>query len=173
MEFSDHSRDALPTTSLYRGVEEILKSMKYMKLTKFALLTIACIGFGLTPPARAAHATVFLDALETEVSARLEALGEDATPAQRQALTRAAAALHRRSATLQADLNLLAQASTALNAQFGDDLVLDALENAALADYSAEAGSQRQAIVDLIGTNNAPPSLANQLVQIDAALERG
>jgi len=122
---------------------------------------------------RAQHATTFLDAFGATVDARLQLLGDEATPEEERALARAAAALDRRSASLQTELNLLAQASAALEAAFGDDLLFAEQEDEALDNYADEAESQRQALDELIGTSSISAGLSNQLVKIDAAIERG
>jgi len=147
--------------------------MKVTTLGKTILLSIACIGLGMAPTARAAHGTNFLDALQTGVSDLLANLPDDATAAQRRALNSASKTLDRNSRSLGTDLGLLANAATALNSQFSDNLAIAALENQAVVNYSTEAQVELNAANDLIGTNSAPRSVSNQLAQAQAALDRG
>jgi len=74
--------------------------------TVFIILAVA--GFSLAPAARAAHATNFLDALQSEVTNRVANPGTNA--AQQRALSSAARSLNRNTKTLAADLGALAVA---------------------------------------------------------------
>ncbi len=147
--------------------------MKVITLKKPILLTIALVGLGLAPTARAAHAADFLDPLQTEISTRLDNLPDDTEASVRRALNKANATLNRNSKTLNADLGLLAQAGTALASGLPDDGTLNGLQNDALNAYSGEAQNQLNAVVERIGTNDPPTALSKQLQQAQAALDRG
>ena len=144
--------------------------MKSSTLKKTLLLTIASVGMGLAPAARAAHATNFLDTLANELTTRLE--DTNAAAADQRALNTASRTLNRNSSTLAADLGLLATAGTGLGNAFPDDATLAALENDALNNYRAEALAQLNAIDNRIGTNEVPPNLNNQIVDAQDALVR-
>jgi hypothetical protein len=127
----------------------------------------------MAPAAQAAHATNFLDALQTDVEARLAAVDENTPANERRALTSASRTLNRNSRTLSADLGLLASSATALNVGFPGDATFEGEEEAALDAYAAEAQAQLDATAALAGTNQMPRNISNQLVQAQAALERG
>src|SRR5215212_432214 len=97
--------------------------MKVTSLKKTILLTIAAVGMGLAPAARAAHATAFLDPLATEITTRLET-PDALTSAEQRALTSASRTLNRNATTSSAELGLLASAATALDRTFTSDTAL-------------------------------------------------
>ena len=147
--------------------------MKVITLKKAVLLTVAVVGMGLAPAASAAHATEFLDPLQTEIATRLENLPDDTEADVRRALQKANASLNKNTRTLSADLGALSQAGTALASALADDATLNGLQNDALNAYSSEAQSQLDDVLALVGSTPAPKSLSNQLSQIQAALDRG
>jgi len=146
--------------------------MKVTTLKKSILLTIACIGTGLAPSALAAHATNFLDALQNEVTTRLNNVSDSTPAAEKRALTSASRTLSHNSGTLSSDLGELASSATALNNAFPGDATFGSLENDAVNNYSAEAQSELNAVADRAGTNAIPPALSNQLSQAQASLDR-
>lgn len=147
--------------------------MKEKTLKTVAVLSIAVVTLGLGSNVRAGHATNFLDSIQVEVNAWLEAYADEATPEQRRAVARAAAALNRNSATLQGDLNLLAQASASLEAEFSGDPVIAELIDSVVDRYVDEARAQRDALVEFVHNPAISQSFSNQLFQIDLAIERG
>src|SRR5258705_4780881 len=102
--------------------KEAIAIMKVTKLTKTVLLAIAFVGIGLAPTARAAHATNFLDALQTDVANRLANVDSNTTAAAKRALTTAAHTLDKKTKTLGADLGALALAATSLQKGFSNDV---------------------------------------------------
>lgn len=158
---------------LYLAKRRQLKSMKVTTWSKTIALITALAGIGLAPATRAAHATEFLDALETAVDNRLAAVDENTPPEERRALTAAANVLDRNSKTLAADLNLLAQAATSLDAAFSADAEFSTAEEGALLSFSTEAQAQFDAVLAQLGTNDPPVSIANKLAQAQEALDRG
>lgn len=136
------------------------------------LLGLICIGATFGSELRAAHAATFLDPLYNEVTNRLETAGTTVTTAQRRALVNAARALNRNTKTLSADLGLLANVATTLNARFDDDPAFVALEENAVASYSAQADAEIGLLGLLVGTNSLPRLTSRQLAQAIAALER-
>lgn len=146
--------------------------MKVMTLKKAIPLTIALLGLGLATTATAQHATEYLDPLQTAVATRLETLPDETEPAVRRALTKANAALSRNTRTVSADLGALSQAGTALQSALPDDGELNALQNDALNNFSADAQAQLNAVAESVGTNEPPRALAKQLDQAQAALDR-
>ena len=141
-----------------------------MKLIKTILLGII-IGTGTVQTIYADHATNFLDSLQANVSERL-ANSDTNSGAEKRALASADKILNRNSRTLNADLGLLAQASTALSRSFADDLSFSTDEEVAVTAYSAEAQARLNAVGDITGTNDVPRPIANQLSQAQAALDR-
>jgi len=146
--------------------------MKEITLKKTVLLTIACVGIGLAPSARADHATNFLDSLATEVGTRLDNADTNTTKAEQRALTSASRTLNRNSKTLGADLGLLASSATTLDKAFPGDATFGTLENEAVNNYSAEAQSELNDVEARAGTNDFPRALSNQVVQAQSALDR-
>ena len=147
--------------------------MKVNTITNTIVLFVALLGFGMAPATQAQHATNFLDALQADVEARLAAVDENTTAAERKALTSASRTLNRTSRTLSADLGLLSKAATALNTGFPDDAAFSAEEEAALSAYAGEAQLQLNTTAALAGTNEMPASINNQLTQAQAAIDRG
>jgi hypothetical protein len=141
-----------------------------MKLTtKTTVLTlITSIGLTLMPTARAAHATNFLNALQTEVTNRIA--NTNLPAAQQRALASANKSLSRDTKTLATDLIALSTAANALNKQFTNDSTLAALEDDALDAYSDEAHAQLDNAELHIGTNTISKGLSNQLAKIRIAL---
>lgn len=133
--------------------------------------TLALVLLAFAPLSHAAHATNFLDELQSEVTNRIEAAEPNLSRAELRALSNAARTLERNTRTLAADLGVLATAATQLNTQFSDDETLAALEVNALADYSAEAHARLDGIYLWIGTNTLPRGWSNQLARAAAALE--
>ena len=135
-------------------------------------ITLLTAGLAFLPRAHAAHATNFLDALESEVTNRVANPDPDASRAQRRALSNAARSLARNTRTLPADLGALASAAAQLDAAFASDEGFASLEADALADYSAEAHARLDGVYLWIGTNTVARGLNNQVVKADAALDR-
>jgi hypothetical protein len=141
-----------------------------LKGTIYFTLTLALLAFA--PQSRAAHATNFLDDLQSEVTNRLATAETDLSRAELRALSNAARTLDRNTRTLSADLGALATAAAQLNTQFSEDETLAALEADAIADYSAEARARLDGIYLWVGTNTLPRGWSNQLAQAAAALDR-
>ncbi len=141
-----------------------------MKLTtkKTVLILITAIVFTLVPTARAAHATNFLNALQTEVTNRIA--NTNLPAAQQRALASANKSLSRNTKTLATDLIALSTAANALNKQFTNDSTLAALEDDALDAYSDEAHAQLDNAELHRGTNSITKGLSNQLAKIRIAL---
>ncbi len=133
-------------------------------------LTLAALAFSTT--ARAAHATNFLDGLQSEVTNLLANPGTNNSKAQLRALSNAARSLNRNTRTLSADLGALASAAEQLNAQFSNDATLEPLEAEAITDYSAEAHARLDGVNLWIGTNNPSKGLSNQVAAAENALNR-
>lgn len=144
--------------------------MKVTSMKNTILLTIAIVGMGLAPTARAAHATTFLDSLTAEITTRLET-PDIYTAAEQRALNSASKSLSKNTTTAGADLGVLASASTALGKAFTNDTTLDTLGNDALNSYITEAQADLNEVANEIGTNNAP-SINNQLASAQDALDR-
>lgn len=135
---------------------------------KTVLILITSIGVTLVPAARAAHATNFLDALQTEVTNRIANTNLPAV--QQRALVAANKSLNRNTKTLGADLNALSTAANALDKGFPADSTLAALEEISLDAYSAEAHAQLDNADLHLGTNSISKGLSNQLAKIRVAL---
>ena len=137
-------------------------------LTTLVSIAVACVGLGSASIARAAHFTNFLDALQAEVSARLET-NEDV--AERRALTSADKTLNRNSKKLSQDLGLFGSAVNTLNKTFSEeDEALANAENASFNAFLTEAESQLNAVHDGATIHTTiPRSLSNALAQADAA----
>jgi hypothetical protein len=135
-------------------------------------ILLAAAGLVFSRDALAAHATNFLDELQSDVTNRLATEGADLSKAERRALSNAARTLSRNTRTLAADLGVLAATATQLNSQFSDDETFAELEADALADYSAEAHARLEGIYLWIGTNELSRGLSNQLARAADALDR-
>ena len=134
------------------------------------ITAIICAGLLFVPASRAAHATNFLDALYSEITNRVANVDTNATKQQQRALTAANAILKRNTKTLAADLFALAATATVLDARFTNDTTFLALEDNALAAYSAEADAQLDAAELRVGTNSISRGLSNQLAKARIAL---
>ena len=145
--------------------------MKVTTLIKTVLLAIVIGGMGLAPAVYADHATNFLDALQADVTTRL-ANSDTNSAAEKRALAAADKILNRNSTTLSADLGLLAQAATALDREFSEDVTLSTEEEVAVMAYSTEAQVRLNAVGAIAGTNAFPKSISNQLTQAQASLDR-
>ena len=135
-----------------------------------AIIVTICTGLLLTPASRAAHATNFLDGLQSEVTNRLATADTNLTKKARSALKAAAAILNRNTKKFSADLTALASAATVLDKRFTNDMTLLDLENGALTAYSAEAGAELDEAEARVGTNSIPRALGKQLAKARAAL---
>ena len=147
--------------------------MKVTTITNTIVLFLALTGFRMAPAAQAAHATNFLEGLQTDVENRLAVVDENTPANERRALTSASRTLNRNSRTLSSDLGLLASSATALNVGFPGDSAFEAEQEVALDLYAAEAEAQLDATAALAGTNQMPRNISNQLAQAQAALDRG
>jgi hypothetical protein len=120
------------------------------------------------PTARAAHATNFLDQLQTEVMNRLA--NTNLSDADRRALTSADKSLSRNTKTLATDLTALSTAAKALEKQFPSNVTFAGLGGNAVDAYSDEAHAQLDDAELRIGTNSIPRGWSNQLAQVRTAL---
>jgi len=134
-------------------------------------ITLTWAALALMPNAGAAHATNFLDALQSEVTNRLASAGTNETRAEIRALSNAARTLNRNTKTLSADLGLLATTVVQLHGPFADDAELAQLETDAIAAYSSEAHARLDSIYLWIGTNDVTRGLSNRVARAEAALE--
>jgi len=141
-----------------------------MKLTtkKTVLILTMSIGLAIAPSARAAHATNFLNALQTEVTNRIA--NTNLPAAQQRALASANKSLSRDTKTLAADLIALSTSANALGKQFPSNSTFAALEGDALDAYSDEARAQLDNAELHLGTNSISKGLSNQLAKIRIAL---
>jgi len=144
-------------------------------VTRGIAIVLAIITFiGLIPVAHAAHATNFLDALDSEVTNRVANPGTNGTA--QKTLRAANHILGRNTRTLSADLSALAKAATVLNKHLADDATLLSLEEDALAAYSNEAHVELDgATVRAHGedySNSIPKRVFSQLNQANNALAR-
>lgn len=144
--------------------------MKVTTLIKTVLLAVS-VGIGGAQAVYAEHATNFLDTLQADVTARL-ANSDTNSGAEKRALSSADKILGRNSKTLNSDLGQLAQVATALSRAFPEDGTFAAEEDAAVDAYSNEAQARLNAVVAIAGTNEFPKSIANQLTQAQASLDR-
>jgi hypothetical protein len=146
------------------------KEGNIMKLTtkKTVLILITSIGLAIAPSARAAHATNFLNALQTEVTNRIA--NTNLPAAQQRALASANKSLSRNTKTPATDLIALSTAANALDKQFPADSTFAALEDDALDAYSDEAHAQLDNAALHLGTNSITKGLSNQLAKIRVAL---
>src|SRR5215218_7545455 len=139
------------------------------KGTIYIALTTALLAFSTN--VRAAHATNFLNGLHQNITNRLATDTNLSRPEDR-ALANAARTLERNSATLPADLKLLATASSQLKAKFSDDEELTELQTDAVTDYSDVARSRMNLVHIWINTNSISKPLSNQVAKAEAALDR-
>src|SRR5436189_2937001 len=135
------------------------------KTTIYIALTIALLAFSTN--VRAAHATNYLNGLHQNITNRL-AIDTNLSRPEDRALANAARTLERNSATLPADLRLLATASSQLKAKFSDDEALTGLETDAVTDYSDLAHTRMNQVHLWINTNSLSKSLSNQIVKAEA-----
>ena len=125
---------------------------------------------GLVPVARAAHATNFLNALDSEVTNRLAHATDSADG---KVLQHAAKTLGHNTKTLSADVTALAGAAKVLDTRFEDDATLSLLEESALLAYSTEAHNEvTGASVRLLPlfSNSIPTRVVHQFLQASNAL---
>src|SRR5690349_488192 len=106
--------------------------------TVYTALIVALLAFSTNVRAAQQHATNFLDALHLSITNRL-ATNDNLSRPEERALANAARTLERKSATLPADLKLLATASGQLKAKFSSDEALSELQDNAVDNYSDTA----------------------------------
>ncbi|HEY0548964.1 MAG TPA: hypothetical protein VGF13_05145 [Verrucomicrobiae bacterium] len=143
-----------------------------MKLTirKTVLILITVIGLSIAPAVRAAHATNFINQLQTEVTNRLA--NTNLADADERALTSANKSLGRNTKTLSADLTALSAAARVLERQFPSNATFEALGSDAVDAYSDEAHAQLDNAELRVGTNSIPTGWSNQLAQVMTALAK-
>jgi hypothetical protein len=122
-------------------------------------------------PVRGAHATNFLEALQTEVSNRV-ATATNLAPRERRTLVSVRRVLNRRTHTLSGDTALLASAASMLNARFTNDAVFASIEEDTAEAYSVEAHARFDALSSLVGTSNVPASVSRLMARAQSALAR-
>lgn len=134
-------------------------------------ITLALAGMFFSTPARAGHATNFLDALQSEVTNRI-VTATNLSKAERRALSSAAHSLNRNTKTLAADLGALASAAGQLDAKFSGDETFAELEANAIVDYSDQAHARLDGVDLWLGTNVLSRRISNALDKATSALER-
>jgi hypothetical protein len=143
-----------------------------MRPTLKGTIYIALAGMFFSTPARAGHATNFLDALQSEVANRVANTDTNLSKAQRRALSSAARSLNRNTKTLAADLGALASAAGQLDAKFSSDETFTELEANAIADYSTEAHARLDGVDLWLGTNILSRRMSKAVDKAASALGR-
>jgi hypothetical protein len=137
--------------------------------TVYAALIAALLA--ISTNVRADHATNFLNALHQSITNQL-ATNDNLSRPEERALANAARTLERDSATLPADLKLLATASGQLKAKFSSDETLSELQNDAVENYSDTAHVRLSEVGLWVGTNAITKALSNEILKAGAALDR-